>query len=80
MTTMKVALWGLVFALAVPVCLLVAIALGPVIVGILCAVGFGLIVFAVGNAVIGLVVAGRGAERAGSRLVRRASGSSRVRQ
>lgn len=72
---MKVALWGLTFALAVPVFLVVAVALGPVILGVLCAVGFGLIVFAIGNAVIGLVMAGRGAERA----VRRASGSSNVR-
>lgn len=53
---MKVAFWGFAFALSVPVLLVVAMALGPVIVGILCAVGFGLIVFAVGNAVIGLVV------------------------
>ncbi|MBV9942502.1 MAG: hypothetical protein JO262_10270 [Solirubrobacterales bacterium] len=75
---MKVALWGLTCALAVPVFLVVAIALGPVILGILCAVGFGLIVFTIGNALIGLLLAGRGAERAGSRLVRRASGSSRV--
>jgi hypothetical protein len=73
-TIMKIALWSLVLALAVPVLLFVAIALGPVILGIVCAVGFGLIVFAIANAVIGLVVAGRGAERA---LVRRTSGSAR---
>jgi hypothetical protein len=72
---MKLAFWGLVFALSVPVLLVVAIALGPVIVGILCAVAFGLIVFAIGNAVIGLLMAGRGIERAGSRFVHRTPGS-----
>jgi hypothetical protein len=72
---MKLVFWSLVFVLAVPVLLVVAIALGPVIVGILCAVGFGLIVFAIGNAVIGLVMAARGAERAGARWVRHGSGS-----
>ena len=73
---MKLAGWTVVFALAVPVVLVVAIALGPVIVGILCAIGFGLIVSVFGNAVIGLGVAGRGAGRAGSRWLRRASGPS----
>jgi hypothetical protein len=48
--------------------MVVAIALGPVVVGILCAVGFGLLVFAIVNLVIAL---GVGVERAGSRLVRR---------
>jgi polyferredoxin len=56
---MKLVSWIVVFALALPVLFVVAIALGPVIVGILCAVGFGLVVFAIGNAVVGLVVAGR---------------------
>jgi hypothetical protein len=69
-TTMRVVLWSLAFALMMPPLLLI-IALGPVILGILCAVGFGLIVFVIGNAVIGLGAAGRSAERAGSRLVRR---------
>jgi hypothetical protein len=54
---MKLAFWSLVFALSVPILLVVAIALGPVIAGILCAVGFGLAVFAIGNAAIGLVAA-----------------------
>jgi hypothetical protein len=72
---MKLVFWSLVLALALPVMVVLAVALGPVIVGILCAVGFGLIVFAIGNAVIGLVVAGRGAERAGARWIRRESGS-----
>jgi hypothetical protein len=72
---MKVACWGLSFALAVPVALLVAIALGPVILGVLCAVGFGLIVFVIGYAVIGVAAAARSVERAGSRFVRRAPGS-----
>lgn len=75
---MKLAFWSVVFALTLPVLLVVAIALGPVIVGILCAIGFGLIVFALANAVIGLAVAGRGAERAGSRWIRRPSRPSRV--
>jgi hypothetical protein len=75
---MKLAFWIVVFALTAPVLLMVAVALGPVTVGVLCAVGFGLIVFAIGNAIIGLVLAGRGAERAGSRWVRHTSGSSRV--
>lgn len=56
---MKIALWSVVLVLIVPVFLVVAIALGPVIVAILCAVGFGLIVFAIGNAVVGLAVAGK---------------------
>ena len=54
---MRVVLWSLAFALVVPALLLV-IALGPVILGILCAVGFGLIVFVIGNAVIGLGAVG----------------------
>ncbi|HEY2650464.1 MAG TPA: hypothetical protein VGI50_00995 [Solirubrobacteraceae bacterium] len=66
---MRVAFWGLSFALAVPAALLVTIALGPVILGILCAVGFGLIVFVIGNAVIGVAAAGRSAERAASRFL-----------
>jgi hypothetical protein len=64
--TMRLTLWIIVaITLAVPA-MVVAIALGPVIVGILCAVGFGLIVFTIGNLVIALVT---GVERAGSRLV-----------
>ena len=56
---MKLASWSVVFALSLPVLFVVAIGLGPVIVGILCAVGFGLIVFAIGNAIVGLVMAVR---------------------
>jgi hypothetical protein len=63
---MKLLFWVLALALALPA-LLVAIALGPVIVGILCAVGCGFVVFAVGSLVIGF---GTGVERAGSRLAR----------
>jgi hypothetical protein len=52
---------------ALPVLLVVAIALGPVVLGILCAVGFGLIVFAVVNIVIGILAVGnRAVEQAGS--------------
>jgi O-antigen/teichoic acid export membrane protein len=64
--TVKLLITILAFALALPA-LLVAIALGPVIVGVLCAVGFGLIVFALGSLVIGLVT---GVEHAGSRFAR----------
>lgn len=56
----------LALALVLPL-LLFAIALGPVILGILCAVGFGLIVFAVVNFFVGLGLFGRSAERAGMR-------------
>ncbi len=62
--------------LAVPILLFVAIGLGPVILGILCAVGFGLIVFVVGNLAIGLVIGlgvlVRSVERAGSGYVHHA--------
>ena len=54
-------------ALAVPVLLTVAIALGPVALGIICAIGFGLVVFAVGNLLIAVGLFGRSVERAGSR-------------
>ena len=67
---MRIVVVGAAFVLALPVLLLVAIALGPVILGILCAVGFGLVVFVIGNAVIGLGVAARWAGRAGSRFGR----------
>jgi len=64
---MRLALWFLVgLAMLVPA-LLVAIALGPVTVGILCAVGFGLLVFAIANLFVAI---GAGLERAGSRLAR----------
>jgi hypothetical protein len=56
--------------LAFPLLLVVAIGLGPVILGILCAVGFGLIVFVVVDLAIGLVIGlgllVRSIERAGS--------------
>jgi len=51
--------------------LVLAIALGPVILGLLCAAGFGLLVFALGNAAIGIGFVGRGLERAGVRLAHR---------
>jgi len=63
---MKLLIWVLAFALALPA-LLVAIALGPVVVGVLCAVGCGLLVFAIGSLILGLLT---GVERAGSRLAR----------
>lgn len=62
-----------VFGIATTIpALLLAIALGPVAAGILCAVGFGFLVFALGNLMIAL---GVGAERAGSWLVRHRPGS-----
>ncbi|MBV8221241.1 MAG: hypothetical protein JO325_22475 [Solirubrobacterales bacterium] len=62
---MKLALWVFAcLAFAVPA-ILVAVALGPVTVGILCAVGFGLLVFAIANLFLAI---GVGIERAGSRL------------
>jgi len=64
---MKLALWLVAcLAIAIPA-ILVAIALGPVTVGILCAAGFGLLVFAIANL---LVAIGVGIEKAGSRLAR----------
>jgi len=62
---MKLALWILVALVAAVPALIVAIALGPVIVGVLCAVGFGLLVFAIVNLLIAI---GVGAGKAGSRL------------
>ena len=67
---MKVILAILAVVLAIPVVLVVAIALGPVILGIICALGFGLLVFVVGNIVIGLFKAGRSLEQAGARHLR----------
>ncbi len=64
---MKLMLWILVLALALPA-LLVAIALGPVTVGVLCAVGFGLLV-ALMAYVFGVL--GRGIEKASSYFTHR---------
>ena len=64
---MKLALWLVAcLAFAIPA-LLVAVALGPVTVGILCAVGFGLVVFAIASLFVAI---GTAVERAGSRLAR----------
>jgi hypothetical protein len=63
---MKLLFAVLALALALPA-LLVAIALGPVIIGVLCAVGCGLIVFALGSLVLGV---GAALEHAGSRFAR----------
>jgi O-antigen/teichoic acid export membrane protein len=65
---MKVLLWLIAGLLMVIPALIVAIALGPVIVAVLCAVGFGLIVFLIVNFFIAI---GTGIERTGSRLARR---------
>ena len=67
---MKVVFGICAAVLAVPLLLVVAIGLGPVILGIVCAVGFGLIVFVAVNLAIGLVIGlgllVRSVERAGS--------------
>ena len=63
---MKYVLATLGFVLALPVLLLVAVALGPVAVGILCAVGFGLIVFLAWNALLALGLVGRAVWRRGT--------------
>jgi len=64
---MKLALWLMAcVAVAIPA-ILVAIALGPVTVGILCAVGFGLLVFAIANLFAAI---GAGVQWMGSRLAR----------
>ena len=62
---MKYVLATLAFVLALPALLLVAVALGPVALGILCAVGFGLIVFLAWNALLALGLLGRAAWRRG---------------
>lgn len=62
---MKLTLWILVALAAALPALIVAIALGPVIIGVLCAVACGLLVFAIANVLIAL---GVGAQRVGSRL------------
>lgn len=69
---MKLMLWVLVLALALPAALLVAIALGPVTVGVLCAVGFGALVAVLAYA---LGVAANAVDYVGSRFNRRVSGS-----
>jgi O-antigen/teichoic acid export membrane protein len=64
---MKTLLSVLALALALPALLVVAIALGPVVVGVLCAVGCGLLVFVLGSLIVGLFT---GVEHAGSRFIR----------
>jgi hypothetical protein len=61
-------------ALVAPVLLLVAVALGPVILGLICALGFGLIVFVLWSLAVGLGLFGRSLERAGMRHMRHAQG------
>ncbi len=64
---MKVLVGIVAVVLALPVFLVVAIALGPVMLGLLCAVGFGLIVFVFVNVLIGIGALGsRAVEQAGS--------------
>ncbi len=55
------------FIVALPVLLIVAVALGPVILGVLCAAGCGLLVFTLGNMALGLGLLGRGAQRSAAR-------------
>ena len=67
-TIVEFILWLLVLALAAPVLLLVAVALGPVVIGVLCAVGCAALVAAI---VIVLGATARAVESAGARLGRR---------
>ena len=55
--------YAILAVLLLPVLLVLAIGLGPVLLGILCAIGFGLIVFVVVNLVIGLGLSLRSMER-----------------
>jgi hypothetical protein len=64
---MRLTLWLFVCLVLLIPALMVAIALGPVTVGVLCAVGFGLLVFGIANLFIAI---GVGVEKAGSRLAR----------
>jgi uncharacterized protein (DUF58 family) len=57
----------------IPVLLLAAIAFGPVALAVLCAVGFGLIVFVLVNIAFGAAVVSRSVEHAVARRTHRAS-------
>ncbi len=61
--------------LALPILLLVAVALGPVILGILCALLCALVIFALWSLAVGVGLFGRSLERAGMRRVRHAQGA-----
>jgi hypothetical protein len=65
---MKLMLWLVVLVVAAPVALLAAVALGPVVIGVLCAVGCAALVAAI---VIVLGATGRAVESVGARLGRR---------
>jgi hypothetical protein len=67
----KLLLAIVLLVLAAPVLLLFAVALGPVILGILCAALFGLLVFGLWSLAVALGLLGR---RAGQRYARRARG------
>jgi hypothetical protein len=60
---MYVVLGIIALVLISPLVLMVAIALGPVTIGVLAMVGFGFAVFAIVNAFIGAGVLGRSAAR-----------------
>jgi hypothetical protein len=70
-TTMKLLGWILVLACALPA-LLVAVALGPVVVGLLCAVGCAALVAGIAY---GLGVTAGAVEKTGARLMHRWSRS-----
>ena len=72
MLAVKVVLGVLAVAITLPILLLLAVALGPVILGLLCAALFGLIVFALWSLLAALGLAGRSWERS-----RRARASSK---
>ena len=65
---MKLLFAIILFVLAAPLLLLLAVALGPVILGILCAALFGVLVFALWSLAVALGLLGR---QAGLRYTRR---------
>lgn len=75
---MKVVSVILAVALAAPL-LIVAVALGPVILGIMCAIGCAMLIAALGNLAIGLGLFGRCVERARMRHARHAPAARRNR-
>jgi hypothetical protein len=58
---------AVLIVVAVPLLLLVGMVLGPLAVGVLFAVGVGLVVFLLANFVVGVGMAGRSIERSASR-------------
>lgn len=68
---MRLLIGAIAVIIALPVALLVAVALGPVIVGVLLGLGCGFVVFVIGNILVGIGLLGRSAEQAGERRLSR---------